>query len=106
MDKEFDAAATIRVLAEMAAQACNWRVLWFASEMQRVLTYNRTICGKSGWETMSDKQILHRIRQETAELTKAVEDGATPQEMIAESVDIANFALFFAARYHEHGGQS
>lgn len=89
----------IKILAGLVAESCNWRVIWFAIEMQRVLTEQRR-SGKQGWENMSDKQILHRIRQETIELAKA----KTNREKIDEAVDVANFALFFAMRYVTEDG--
>ena len=91
MSKEKEA---IKVLVELVTESCNWRVIWFAAQMQTELECQQK-GGKCGWEDMSDKQILHRIRQETAELAKATTD----KEKIAESIDIANFALFFAMRY-------
>lgn len=89
---------TVKRLAIMVAESCNWRVIWFATEMQKVLHENR---GKSGWEEMTDKQILRRIRQETKELTDAVENNESDERKISEAVDIANFCMFFAARYSE-----
>lgn len=94
-------AETIKVLAELVAESCNWRVIWFAVKMQEILTSQRRYGGKRGWEIMTDKQILHRIRQETSELAKA----KTNRKKIDEAVDVANFALFFAMRYVDSDGQ-
>ena len=90
----------IRVLSGLVAESCNWRVIWFATKMQQILTDNQE-CGKSGWEGMTDKQILQRLRQETVELAKA----KTNREKIDEAVDVANFAMFFAMRYVDDEGR-
>lgn len=97
---KIDMKETIKILTRLVAESCNWRVVWFATQMQATLTHNQHM-GKSGWENMTDKQILHRIRQETAELAKAVENNSSREDKIKEAVDIANFALFFAMRYKE-----
>ncbi len=85
---------TIKILVELVAESCNWRVIWFATEMQKKLEIQRK-AGMSGWQNMTDKEILTRIRKETKELA----DAKTNEDKIAESVDLANCALFFAMRY-------
>lgn len=93
MSKEKEA---IKVLVELVLESMNWRVVWFAAQMQTELERQHKM-GKHGWENMTDKEILRCIRQETAELAKATTDN----EKIDESIDIANFALFFAMRYKD-----
>ncbi len=89
----------IEVLSKLVAESCNWRVVWFAARMQEVVESHRRQ-GKSGWEDMTDAQILHRIRQETKELAKA----KTGTDKVLEAVDVANFAMFFAMRYVDRDG--
>jgi len=84
----------VKVLAGLVAESCNWRVVWFATRMQDTLTRNRAM-GKSGWESMSDEDIIKRLRQEVTELKKA----KTNREKVNEAVDVADFAMFFAMRY-------
>ena len=90
----------VKVLAELVAETCNWRVVWFATRMQATLTRKRKR-GKSGWEGMEDYEILERLQDELEELSNAV----TNKEKIDEAVDIANFAMFFAMRYVDSEGE-
>ncbi len=89
----------VKALTRMVANSCNWRVLWFAQGMQATLEKNKKL-GKSGWEQMSDDQILTRLKQEVKELGKA----KTHDKKIKEAFDVANFAMFFAMRYVDGEG--
>lgn len=66
---------------------------WFAEAMEIQLCANDH---KTGWSRMSLKTLLHRLRQETAELERAIEMNAPAHVIIAEAADVANFAMMIA----------
>ena len=68
-------------------------VAWFANEMERTLRDNDH---KGVWHGMTLKQCLRRLRQETAELERAIEKKETPARILREAADVANFAMFIA----------
>lgn len=65
-------------------------VHWFANEMERQLQENDH---KSGWDTLSLKWLLNRLRQETQELERAIAKGTGITD---EAADVANFAMMIA----------
>ena len=67
-------------------------VIGFAERMDEKLEANSH---KNGWQDCSDKWLLNRLRQETKELTKAVESGKIDR-ISSEAADVANFAMFIA----------
>lgn len=73
----------------------------FANEMQRQLDLNRQ---KKGWEDLTPRQCINRIRQEFEELKKAVHKKDEIDEVVSECADIANFAAFLAWNYSNCGG--
>lgn len=56
---------------------------------------------KSGWENMSSKWLLNRLRQETGELRRAIEERRPAVEIWSEAADVANFAAMLAANEQE-----
>ena len=75
-------------------------VTWFAGKMEEVLRENDW---KGGWQKMSAVEILERLRQEIDELFEALLSDptagvfpASPDQLIKECADVANFAMFFA----------
>ena len=76
-----------------------------AHEMLKKLYSNRD---KRHWSEFSQKWLLNRLRQETSELTRAVEAGK-PEDIIREAADVANFAMMIAdnarASAAEKGGE-
>ena len=75
-------------------------VVWFAQEMETNLRANDC---KGGWDGCSPKWLMNRLRQETAELRRAIEHG-NPEAILSEAADVANFAMMIAdnARQREN----
>ena len=71
---------------------------WFVDQMEQVLRKNDW---KGGWKDMSREEVLERLEEELDELKTAVCRSKPTDEIIAEAVDIANFAMFLA--YNERG---
>lgn len=70
--------------------------LWFRSQMLLKLRLN---ANKAGWDTVSQRWLLNRLRQEVGELARAVEqyeDDADAANVIFEAADVANFAMMIA----------
>ena len=65
--------------------------LKFATAMQHTLDMNGH---KRGWQSMSNLQILRRIKDEVKELERAIRKHMEPENIQRESTDIANFCLF------------
>jgi hypothetical protein len=65
-------------------------VMWFANEMEGVLQSNDF---KTGWNQLSQKMLLHRLKQEVKELERALEKDMF---IVIECCDIANFAMMIA----------
>ena len=70
-------------------------VQWFANEMQRELHANNH---KTGWDNLSQKWLLNRLKQEVGELERAVESG---KNIVSEAADVANFAMMIADKSQE-----
>ena len=68
----------------------------FCSLMQRIIDKNSW---KIGWCRMTPKQCVARIRQETKELAKAIQENKSVDEVSRECADIANFAMFCEWNY-------
>ena len=68
-------------------------LLRFACNMQQELDNNDH---KSGWEGLSPQWIIHRIKQETNELERAIKNKRLRKKIISECADIANFAMMLA----------
>jgi len=62
----------------------------FAMEMERVLRENDH---KRGWADCSQVWLLNRLKQETAELERALASG---KNIVKEAADVANFAMMIA----------
>ena len=75
-------------------------VLYFALEMQRTFDDNM-FAGKRGWERLTPKECLRRLRQETKELTRAIEQNKSKEKVKSECADVANFAMFISHNYKE-----
>lgn len=77
----------------------------FAQDMERVLRLNDH---KGGWEDMEYLDIHRRIEDEWGEMNGAIamliQHGPSPERLeaiIHEACDIANFAMFAAAKAHK-----
>lgn len=64
-------------------------VLWFAEQMQAKLKKN---AHKGGWETCSLGYLVARIENEIEEMAAT----STPEELLEECADVANFAMILA----------
>lgn len=77
-------------------------VSWFATEMEKVLKAND---GKGGWEMCNDDYFIKRMREELLELRiETFKKPVEPELIIHEAVDIANFAMMIAHKYHRRKG--
>ena len=65
----------------------------FADLMEEMLQENDH---KGGWQYDSSKALLRRLKQETAELQRAIERDAPTDEIAREAADVANFAMMIA----------
>ena len=68
-------------------------VAWFAQEMEGQLQENDD---KNGWEVMSAKWLLNRLKQEVGELKRAIEKKTN---VVEEAADVANFAMMIADNF-------
>lgn len=71
-------------------------LLDFAREMQIKLNMNSH---KRGWDELTPRQCLYRMKQEMGELERAVESNKSKGDVVAECADVANFAMFLAHNY-------
>jgi NTP pyrophosphatase (non-canonical NTP hydrolase) len=62
----------------------------FAIEMERQLRANDH---KTGWTDCEQRWLLNRLKQETAELERALTSG---KNIVKETADVANFAMMIA----------
>jgi NTP pyrophosphatase (non-canonical NTP hydrolase) len=66
----------------------------FANEMQKELERNRS---KRGWEDLTPRQCLNRIKQEFNELkSEVLKKNPDIDDVVSECADLANFAAFLA----------
>ena len=72
---------------------------WFAGQMAKKLRENDH---KGSWEGLDNNHLTYRLHQEFVELTEAITKG-TPDEIIAEAADVANFALMIADNANRKG---
>lgn len=56
---------------------------------------------KDGWGGLTLQHLSMRITQEKQELIRAVQRGATPEQVWREAADIANFAMMIAENYED-----
>lgn len=72
-----------------------WRpeVEAFADAMEAKLRANDH---KRGWRECNLQYLSMRLTQEREELRQAIERDATPQEILDEAADVANFAMMIA----------
>jgi NTP pyrophosphatase (non-canonical NTP hydrolase) len=69
-------------------------VAWFAEIMEQKLSENDH---KAHWSGFGYGWLLHRLRQETGELERAINLGKCDAEQIArEAADVANFSMMIA----------
>lgn len=68
-------------------------VMQFAVKMEEKLSANDH---KSGWEGMSYKMLINRMRQEIKELERAIKLKLPAKEIQYECADVANFAMMIA----------
>ncbi len=73
-------------------------VQWFSNEMERKLLENDH---KSHWSGFTNRQLLNRLKQETAELEHAIGCG---KDVVGEAADVANFAMMIADIFSEQNG--
>ena len=74
-------------------------VQWFAGQMELKLRENDW---KGGWQHESISELVGRIEDETVELWGKIMPHVQPDGIIAESVDVANFAMMIADRAREY----
>lgn len=65
-------------------------VMKFAIKMEEELIENNH---KQGWDGLSLRWILNRIKQETGELERAIEKKLPNKKIQSECADIANFCM-------------
>ena len=65
----------------------------FAARMAEKLHKNDH---KGTWDELSYEYLLARLRQETGELTEAIEARLPANDIIDEAADVANFAMMIA----------
>ena len=72
-------------------------VLYFAVEMRKKLFEPRNIA-KGGWRNDSLQDLLHRLSEETDELTDEIRNYVDRDydAIVSEAADVANFALMVA----------
>lgn len=70
---------------------------WFAGQMAAKLEINSH---KRGWNGLSERWILNRIRQELGELQRAVA-AESGENIIREAADVANFCMMIANTQRE-----
>ena len=85
------------IVSALVSRAISPITIWFGLQMQNNLELNRH---KSGWEQMSNYEILNRIKDEVKELQEAIKKG-DKVNIIHEAADVANFCSFIA-----HNNQS
>lgn len=68
-------------------------VRWFRGRMVQKLRANDH---KRGWEDDGYEDLLLRLREETAELARAIRKNRPPATIIKEAADVANFAMMIA----------
>jgi len=56
---------------------------------------------KGGWDSCSVTWLLNRAKQELGELKNAVEAKRSPEEVLSEAADVANFCMMIAENYAE-----
>lgn len=85
---------------QMMAKLERWvRTLnWFGERMLDKMLKNKH---KRGWHEDSIAFLRFRLQRELDELDEAIENKASPNEIIDECADIANFALMIADRARE-----
>lgn len=72
---------------------CRTSVDWFARNMELKLRENDH---KGGWGKCEHSWLLDRLKQEVAELEKALDQVDNQENVIREAADVANFALMIA----------
>lgn len=70
-------------------------VLWFAGEMEHKLSLNRHQGDRAGWRVCEPVRMLRRLREQAIKLESAMMTFS-PDEIISEAADVANFAMMIA----------
>lgn len=65
----------------------------FGNYMRSKLASNRH---KGGWDGLSRKYLLSRLKEEVLELEEAVLAGGSHEEICKEAADVGNFAMMLA----------
>jgi hypothetical protein len=82
-------------------------IRWFATKMESELRANDH---KGGWSDCNIWWLLSRLREEVDELEVAMHMATAGDigwdEVIAESADVANFAMMIADRVRVRGGDT
>jgi NTP pyrophosphatase (non-canonical NTP hydrolase) len=73
-------------------------VFEFAGAMSKELERNSH---KGGWSRETYGYLLNRLKQEVAELRRAVRGRESPESVLSEAADVANFAMMIADVYSE-----
>jgi NTP pyrophosphatase (non-canonical NTP hydrolase) len=78
-------------------------VKWFSEQMESKLKENDK---KGGWDNCNIYWLIGRLKEETNELLNAVDLhrdlGASKENIIKESADVANFAMMIADIARKH----
>ena len=72
---------------------------WFTGKMAQKLRANDH---KGSWAGLDNDHLVRRLQQEFVELTEAIAKG-TPDQVVAEAADVANFALMIADNANRRG---
>ena len=68
----------------------------FALAMRKELDDNSR---KGGWSTCDVGYLRTRLHQEVAELMRAIDGKESPERILSECADVANFAMMISERY-------
>jgi NTP pyrophosphatase (non-canonical NTP hydrolase) len=68
----------------------------FANAMRKELDANSH---KRGWEECEVGYLRTRLHQEVAELMRAIDGSESPERVLSECADVANFAMMISERY-------
>jgi len=71
---------------------------WFVEKMEGKLAANDH---KKNWRECSTIDLLHALSWEYDELERAIFEKRTPDEIMAEAVDVANFAMMIGDKQRD-----
>ncbi len=74
-------------------------VPWFSEQMEKKLLANDH---KPGWNGLPDPYFVSRAQDELQELAEALARGMSPEDIIQECADVANFCMMLADKKRQH----